>query len=63
MFGDDAEIVTTVVCGDSYFSENIGDATATVLEMIKEHEPDVVITGATNELGFGYLSVKNLLRN
>jgi glycine reductase len=51
LFGDDAEIVATVVCGDSYFGENIDDATAAVLEMIKKHKPDVVITGPAFNAG------------
>lgn len=51
LFGDEAEIVATVVCGDSYFGENIDSATADVLAMIKQYEPDVVITGPAFNAG------------
>lgn len=42
---DVAEIVGTVVCGDSYFNENVEEASATVLEMIKGYDPQLVIVG------------------
>ncbi len=35
-FGEEAEIIATVICGDSYFNENVDAATETVLNMIKE---------------------------
>ena len=44
-FGEEAEIVATVICGDSYFNENVDSATATVLDMIKSQNPDLVICG------------------
>ena len=34
-FGEEAEIVATIVCGDSYFNENIDKAKADILEMVK----------------------------
>ena len=33
-FGDQAEIVATVVCGDSYFNENVDEAIGKILPMI-----------------------------
>ena len=42
---DVAEIVGTVICGDSYFNENVESASATVLDMIKSYNPDVVVVG------------------
>lgn len=42
---DEATIVATVICGDSYFNENIDEALAEVLDMIKKQEPDLVIVG------------------
>jgi glycine reductase len=42
---DVAEIVGTVICGDSYFNENIEEASATVLDMIKSYSPDMVVVG------------------
>ena len=42
---DEAEIVGTIVCGDSYFNENIDKAKADILEMVKELKPDVFVAG------------------
>lgn len=49
--GDRGEVVGTVVCGDSYFGENIEEATETVLEMIKSYDPDLVICGPAFNAG------------
>ena len=50
-FGEEAEIVATVVCGDNYFSENLDKAKAEVLDMIKSKSPDVVIAGPAFNAG------------
>lgn len=47
---ENAEIVGTVVCGDSYFNEN-PEAINEVLEMIKSFEPDLVIAGPAFNAG------------
>ncbi|MDU5363141.1 MAG: glycine/betaine/sarcosine/D-proline family reductase selenoprotein B, partial [Finegoldia magna] len=49
--GDDFEVVRTVVCGDSYFGENMEAAQKEVLEMIKEANPDFVVTGPAFNAG------------
>ncbi len=49
--GDTAEIVATVVCGDTYFNENLEAASDTVLNMIKESAPDLVIVGPAFNAG------------
>ena len=49
--GSDAEIVATVICGDSYFNENMEKATEEILEMIKEYEPDLFIAGPAFNAG------------
>ncbi len=49
--GDVAEIVATVVCGDTYFNENLDAASETVLGMIKESAPDLVIVGPAFNAG------------
>ena len=49
--GDDAEIVGTVICGDTYFAENMDKATDEILDMIKAFEPDAVITGPAFNAG------------
>ncbi len=50
-FGDEAEIVGTIVCGDSYFNENIDKAKADILEMVKELKPDVFVAGPAFNAG------------
>ena len=50
-FGDNAEIVGTVICGDSYFNENVEEATKAVLEMVAKLKPDVFIAGPAFNAG------------
>lgn len=50
-FKEDAEIVATVICGDSYFNENLKEAKETVLEMVKKHNPDLFIAGPAFNAG------------
>lgn len=50
-FAGEAEIVATVICGDSYFNENVAAATKTVLDMIRAQKPDVVICGPAFNAG------------
>lgn len=50
-FGDEAEIVATVVCGDSYFGENTKQALEEVMAMIKEEKPDIFIAGPAFNAG------------
>lgn len=42
---DEAEIVGTVICGDSYFNENVESTSPVVLDMIKSYNPDIVVVG------------------
>ena len=54
-FGDEAEIVATVVCGDNYYNENLEKAQAEVLDMIKSKSPDLFIAGPAFNAGrYGY---------
>lgn len=50
-FGDEAEIVATIICGDSYFNENLEKAKADVLAMVKEQAPDVFVAGPAFNAG------------
>lgn len=50
-FKDDAEIIATIVCGDSYFNENLEKAKAEILEMVKEQAPDIFIAGPAFNAG------------
>jgi len=43
--GGAGEIVGTVICGDSYFNENIEEVSKEVLEMIRSFSPDIVVVG------------------
>jgi betaine reductase len=49
--GNTGEIVATVICGDSWFNENLEEAKATVLEMIKQYNPDLVVAGPAFNAG------------
>jgi glycine reductase len=49
--GDDAEIVATVICGDTYFNEHLEEAEAAVLEMVEKYDPDLFIAGPAFNAG------------
>lgn len=51
MFGDKAEIVGTVLCGDSYFGANMEEATKKVIELIDKYDPDIVVAGPAFRAG------------
>lgn len=50
-FKGQADIVATVICGDSYFAENTEDAKAEILEMVKKFDPDLFIAGPAFNAG------------
>ncbi len=50
-FKDDAEIIATIVCGDSYFNENLEKAKADILAWVKEQAPDVFVAGPAFNAG------------
>jgi len=41
----EGEVVGTIICGDSYYGENMEKAQAECIEMIKAFEPDILIAG------------------
>lgn len=49
--GEGVEIVATIICGDSYFGENIDAATAEVMDMVKAHKPDLFVAGPAFNAG------------
>lgn len=49
--GDEAEIVATAICGDTYFATDMEKAAAEVLEMIRKYNPDAVILGPAFNAG------------
>lgn len=50
-FKGEAEIVATVVCGDSYFASNMDKAAADILDMMRKYEPDAFIAGPAFNAG------------
>lgn len=50
-FKGEAEIVGTIICGDSYFAENEKEAKKTILEMVKNLKPDLFIAGPAFNAG------------
>ncbi len=49
--GEEAEIVATVICGDSYFNENLEEAKHIVMNMIKNEKPDLFVAGPAFNAG------------
>ncbi len=50
-FGEEAEIVATIICGDSYFNENLEEAKQTIINMVKKYSPDLFIAGPAFNAG------------
>jgi len=50
-FGDKAEIIKTVVCGDSYFNENLEEAKKAIIDMVRSANPDIFIAGPAFNAG------------
>lgn len=50
-FGEEAEIIATVICGDSYFNENIDEVKAEIIDMIKSYDADVFVAGPAFNAG------------
>ena len=43
--------MATVVCGDSYFNENVDEAINTIIPMIEKYKPDVFVAGPAFNAG------------
>lgn len=50
-FGGEAEVVATIICGDSYFNENLEEAKSEILKLIKEENPDIFVAGPAFNAG------------
>ena len=57
-FGEEAEIVATVICGDSYFNENVEAAKKTILDMISSQKPDCLLYTSYSGAGKSTLAKK-----
>lgn len=49
--GENVEIVATIICGDSYFNENVEEAKKEILAMVESHQPDLFIAGPAFNAG------------
>lgn len=49
--GENIKIVGTVICGDTYFNENIEQATSEVMDLIAAFKPDIVVAGPAFNAG------------
>jgi len=50
-FGDEAEIVATIVCGDSYFNENTPAALEAILGFVADQKADIFVAGPAFNAG------------
>lgn len=50
-FKGEAEIVATIICGDSYFAENMDTAAAWVIEHVKKYNADGFVAGPAFNAG------------
>jgi len=58
-FGDSATITHTIICGDSYFSENTDAAKKAILGWIKDIKPDLFVAGPAFNAGrYGFACAK-----
>lgn len=49
--GTRGKVVVTVTCGDNYFAENIEKASAEVISLLREFQPDLLIAGPAFNAG------------
>ena len=49
--GSEADVVGTIICGDSYFGENLEAALAEVIKLIQGYSPDLIIAGPAFNAG------------
>jgi len=50
-FGEQAEIVATIICGDTYFNEHIEEATKQIVGLVRELKADIFIAGPAFNAG------------
>ncbi|MDV3426753.1 MAG: glycine/betaine/sarcosine/D-proline family reductase selenoprotein B, partial [Bacillota bacterium] len=51
LFKGEAKIIATIICGDSYFNENIEEAKKEILDIVRKYNPDVFIAGPAFNAG------------
>src|SRR6056297_1536677 len=50
-FKENAKICSTIICGDSYYNENMKEAKDKIIQMVKEENPDLFIAGPAFNAG------------
>jgi glycine reductase len=51
LLGEDAEIVNTIICGDTFFNENLEESKSKIKAMLQEINPDLLIAGPAFNAG------------
>lgn len=51
MLSDDHQIVATIICGDSYFNENLEESKKFVQAALEQYQPDLVVAGPAFNAG------------
>ena len=51
LFSGEAKIIATIICGDSYFNENIEETKKEILDIVKKYNPDIFIAGPAFNAG------------
>jgi len=51
LFGDEARVIGTVICGDGYYAEHIEKARVECLKIVEELKPDLFIAGPAFNAG------------
>ena len=57
------EVVATIICGDNYFNENEEAAKQTILNMIKEVNPEIVVAGPAFNAGRYGMACGNIAKS
>lgn len=51
MLSDDAKIVATIICGDSYFNEKLEESKKFIQAALEQYQPDLVVAGPAFNAG------------
>lgn len=50
-FGEEGEIIASIICGDTYFAENQEEAIKEIIDLLKKYEFDIFIAGPAFNAG------------
>jgi len=51
LFGDEARVIGTIICGDGYYAEHIEKARAECIKIVEELKPDLFVAGPAFNAG------------